>query len=1203
MSPAGTIESLFARDIRRRIEEVIKLHQTDETVVAEELDEYVATRAIRNAYLRILERYVETPLKPHEGIGVWVSGFFGSGKSSFAKYLGLALADRPILGISAADRLADRLADDRVRVLLGRARREIPTLVVPFDMAEDPLVRVGEEKITLVAYRALLRTLGYSDDPDLAELEITLEREDRLAEFERLYHETFGRPWVEGRANVAVAFGRASRIMHMLDPQTFPSADSWARGHKRADLGPRDLAERVLELVGRRCPQVRAVVFVADEVGQYIARSTDKMLDVQGLVQALGHVGRGRTWFVATSQEKLDSLVSYLDERRVELARVRDRFPREIEVDLAPGDIFEVTSRRILAKKPEVRAAIEGLYDRHCAELQVNIRLRSDQYAKPVDRAEFVNLYPFLPYQIDLLIRIVGGMRGYQSTGLQTGGAIRTVVKLAQQVLIHEHVNLASRPIGHLVTLDMFYPLLEGLIASEKRQDIDQIDRTFGIGSMESRVARAITLLEYVKDPARTVENLAAVLYPALGAPSVKSEVEQALDRLVAARLVQPTDEGYSLLTPAAKSWEEERNKQKVYLGDVKRIEREVVAVIAEGLPGYQLEGLREFKPCVVLDGSAVSKGDVEIRLFLVDEAQFDSERESKRHLSRQTANENLIFWVAAFTREIEDLEREIVLSEKMIQDRDRPHVKGEEAALLNAEKTKRDRNRSRLETALRAALLRGECYFRGVAHPLGITGNLAQAVRGVLQDAVPAIYDRFRVAAVRLKGDEASRLLKDADLSGLPAVLYPGGAALGLVEVHGSQRRINQHHEGLEAVTEFIRRRRQFGERTTGQALEQHFGRPPYGWDGDAVRLFVAAAFRLGRLEVVHGGRRLRRRDEPGVVEVFEKTPNFRGSVFLLREEAIDMTTLMTAVAAVERLFGDSPHIEEGAIAAVVRKRLPAEREVALRVAATLRAVSLPGAERAGEIERTYQALLSSSDEDLVRTLAAEAQSVQEDRDWLRLMAESLTEGNLATLRRARRAAHVFGQQLLAHDPSDVGVKEAAGRINSILSHDGFCTQLDQLATDARYLEDRYQSRYSELRERLCQAVEDAADEVRAHPRWPELTATDQQDVLSPLLRLLPPAPAHSADDDASRSTQETAGPTLQELGLRLQTVSATKERVLADLHRVVAPPEQRVERVKVTRVMGREIATAEDVERVVNLLRDFLLKLVQEGVRIILE
>ncbi|MEW6049439.1 MAG: BREX system P-loop protein BrxC, partial [Bacillota bacterium] len=279
MSPAGTIESLFARDIRRRIEEVIKLHQTDEAVVAEELDEYVATPAIRNAYLRVLERYVETPLKPHEGIGVWVSGFFGSGKSSFAKYLGLALADRPILGISAADRLADRLADDRVRVLLARARREIPTLVVPFDMAEDPLVRVGEEKITLVAYRALLRTLGYSDDPDLAELEITLEREGRLAEFERLYHETFGRPWVEGRANVAVAFGRASRIMHMLDPQTFPSADSWARGHKRADLGPRDLAERVLELVGRRCPQMRAVVFVADEVGQYIARSTEKMLD------------------------------------------------------------------------------------------------------------------------------------------------------------------------------------------------------------------------------------------------------------------------------------------------------------------------------------------------------------------------------------------------------------------------------------------------------------------------------------------------------------------------------------------------------------------------------------------------------------------------------------------------------------------------------------------------------------------------------------------------------------------------------------------------------------------------------------------------------------------------------------------------------------------------------------------------------------
>ena len=82
---AATIKELFANDISRRIEEVIKVDQADEQVIREEISEYVVTDSIRRHFTQILERYWETPNKPHEGIAVWVSGFFGSGKSSFAK--------------------------------------------------------------------------------------------------------------------------------------------------------------------------------------------------------------------------------------------------------------------------------------------------------------------------------------------------------------------------------------------------------------------------------------------------------------------------------------------------------------------------------------------------------------------------------------------------------------------------------------------------------------------------------------------------------------------------------------------------------------------------------------------------------------------------------------------------------------------------------------------------------------------------------------------------------------------------------------------------------------------------------------------------------------------------------------------------------------------------------------------------------------
>src|SRR6266545_1007351 len=136
MSPP-TIKDLFASDIERNIEEVIKVDQTDEQLIRAEIAEYVATDSIRSHFRRILERYAETPNNPHEGIGVWVSGFFGSGKSSFAKYLGLALENRTISGHGAADLLAARIGDDAITVLLKSIGEHIPTHAVIFDVSTD----------------------------------------------------------------------------------------------------------------------------------------------------------------------------------------------------------------------------------------------------------------------------------------------------------------------------------------------------------------------------------------------------------------------------------------------------------------------------------------------------------------------------------------------------------------------------------------------------------------------------------------------------------------------------------------------------------------------------------------------------------------------------------------------------------------------------------------------------------------------------------------------------------------------------------------------------------------------------------------------------------------------------------------------------------------------------------------------------------
>jgi hypothetical protein len=290
-----------------------------------------------------------------------VSGFFGSGKSSFAKYLGLALENRSIGGQGAADILGQRTGDARIQVLLKSIAEHIPTEAVIFDVSTDRGIRSGNQTLTEITYRLLLRSLGYANDLDLAELEIALEGEGRLAEYEERYRAVFRKEWDDGKRASVFALNQASRVMHELDPATYPSADSWSKsGTKRADITPRSLAERCKELMARRRAG-QSLVFVVDEVGQFVARDVQKMLDLAGVVQSLGIAGRGKIWIVVTSQERLNEVVGGLDDRRVELARLQDRFPLQVHLEPSASRRSRAVESSRRMPRPTVRCVSSSL--------------------------------------------------------------------------------------------------------------------------------------------------------------------------------------------------------------------------------------------------------------------------------------------------------------------------------------------------------------------------------------------------------------------------------------------------------------------------------------------------------------------------------------------------------------------------------------------------------------------------------------------------------------------------------------------------------------------------------------------------------------------------------------------------------------------------------------------------------------------------
>ena len=395
------IRDLFRRDVTRRIEEVIKVDA--EETVAVEIDEYVVTEHIAGALDKVLNTYQETILAPSEETNVWISGFFGSGKSSFAKILGYLLEDPELEdGQTATDRFFAIHELPTVRAILNTIHAQAPSRSVFLDLSQSTNVLNEAEAVVLPVYRALLDALGYSRDLTLAELEYTLEGRDQLDAFEEAFGQVTGgaRTWEDSR-HVILAKNEASHALHLLEPETYPSPDSWARSAAMPDVNENWFAKRAVELLQRRGGGASRLVFVVDEAGQYVARSVDRMRHLQGLAQAI-QKERGKLWLVVTSQERLNDVVDSLEGRQIELARAIDRFP--IRIDLLPSDIDEVAGKRVLGKTADAETALRSLYDEHRNQLASSTRLESTRESE-FGVEDFVRLYPMVPYQVQLLIR------------------------------------------------------------------------------------------------------------------------------------------------------------------------------------------------------------------------------------------------------------------------------------------------------------------------------------------------------------------------------------------------------------------------------------------------------------------------------------------------------------------------------------------------------------------------------------------------------------------------------------------------------------------------------------------------------------------------------------------------------------------------------------------------------------------------------
>ena len=553
------IQNLFQRDILRPINGVIKADQLDETSVWQELDEFVVTKELLLHFQTFFTSYCEAIQHPDDPdvagkIGVWISGFFGSGKSHFIKVLSYLLQNREHhhAGQSkkAVDFFTDKIED---AMLLGDIKRAVAshTDVILFNIDSKADNRTGRDALLAVFLRVLNEMQGYSGDhPHIAHLERYLESKGKRTDFHEAYRNASGNEWVDDRD--AYHFHRdevVKALTKTLPTLSQESAEKWVDGAEESfALTVENFCKWVKQYLDKKGPEGK-LIFLVDEVGQFIGRDSHLMLNLQTITENLGTICGGRAWMVVTSQEDLDAILGEMKQTRVnDFSKIQGRF--RTRLSLSSANVDEVIQARLLAKRPEVVDDLQTLFAEKGDILKNQLTFTNCgmTFKSYKDSEDFTLNYPFAPYQFQLVQKIFEVIRKAGATGLNLSRGERSILDAFQSA----GKQVACQEVGILVPLYRFYPSIESFLDTSVKRTINQAKENTSLEQpFDIELLQVLFLIRYAEEIKGNVTNLVTFCLDEIDIDrlALRRKVEETLQRLEKETLINRSDDNYFFLT------------------------------------------------------------------------------------------------------------------------------------------------------------------------------------------------------------------------------------------------------------------------------------------------------------------------------------------------------------------------------------------------------------------------------------------------------------------------------------------------------------------------------------------------------------------------------------------------------------------------------------------------------------------------------
>ena len=538
---------IYKSDINRDINGVIKVAQDDEQSIEQELREYIITKELRKHFDTFFNNYEKSLNYPTDKIGVWISGFFGSGKSHFLKILSYLLSNNVVAGKKAVEYFADKFDDPMMFAQVERCA-SVPTDTILFNIDSKSPINKDKTAILRVFAKVFYEHRGfYGDDLKVARLEQFIDKNGKTEEFKAKFEEINGDTWENARDAFAFFEDDVVDVLMSTVDMSETSARNWFNGTETADISIEQLVKEIKEYVESKGKDYR-LLFMIDEVGQYIGSDSDLMLNLQTIVEEIGTRCGGRVWVMVTSQEAIDSITKISGD---DFSKIQGRF--NTRLSLSSSSVDEVIKKRILAKNENAENMLRLSYDKNSAVLK-NLFTFNDAvldlkgYSNEFD---FIETYPFVPYQFRLMQNVLAQIRKHGNSGKHLSGGERSMLsgfQEAAQAIVDKDENA-------LVPFSLFYNTVHTFLESAIRRVIDRCqtaaDNGNGIEQYDVSVLKLLYLIRYVDDIKANVDNITTLMGDDFRADKInmRKQVQESLDRLLSQNYIARNGDTYTFLT------------------------------------------------------------------------------------------------------------------------------------------------------------------------------------------------------------------------------------------------------------------------------------------------------------------------------------------------------------------------------------------------------------------------------------------------------------------------------------------------------------------------------------------------------------------------------------------------------------------------------------------------------------------------------